>query len=100
MRSSQNWFQTRKLEIKPLPPRNALTQKAWLPRCLQHRGVLLSRNLPAPPGEKKGLTTGFLANNMRVIRHYLVKIHHLHSLVRTYPLLTVSRVFNQTAEKT
>lgn len=37
---------------------------------------------------------------MRVIRHYLVKIHHLHSLVRTYPLLTVSGVFNQTAEKT
>lgn len=37
---------------------------------------------------------------MRVIRHYLVKIHHLHSLVRTYPLLTVSGVFNQTAGKT
>lgn len=49
---------------------------------------------------KRGLTTGLLANNMRGMRHNPVKIHHLHSLVRTYRILTVSGVFNKTAKKT
>lgn len=106
MRSSQktvskrgNWRLNRFFSAPPSSPQR-LNAKAWLPSCFQRRGVLLWRNLPAPPAEKKRLTTGFLANNMRVIRHCLAKIHHLHSLVRTYPLRTVAGVFTQTAGET